>query len=73
MSSADRCGYCTGPLRARVYRHEKGSHPEPRPAFCSHPCMGYYDNRRNAERRAFLAAIGIFAVVGVVATAIGVL
>lgn len=51
----DVCNYCTCSLEGqiRVYRHEKGKHPEPRPVFCSPQCLGYYDNRRMAERKAF--------------------
>lgn len=48
------CGYCTGSLGSRVYRHQKGKHPEPRPAFCSNTCIGYYDNRRMVELKAFI-------------------
>lgn len=53
----DECAYCTRSLEnlPRVYRHEKGKHPEPRPAFCSTSCITYYDNREAAERRAFAA------------------
>ena len=66
------CAYCTGQLGARVYKHEKGRHPEPRPAFCSHSCMGYYDNRRSVERRTFITVSAVALLTGIIATAIGV-
>lgn len=52
----DICGYCTCSLEGmtRVYRHEKGRHPEPRPPFCSSTCLGYYDNRRVVELKTFI-------------------
>lgn len=47
------CDYCTAPLGPRVYRHEKGRHPEPRPTFCSHTCLAHYETRRSMEVRTF--------------------
>jgi hypothetical protein len=54
--SEEVCGYCACALEGtvRVYRHEKGQHPEPRPAFCSHAHLGYYNNRRAVEARTFI-------------------
>jgi hypothetical protein len=49
------CGYCTCSLdgHIHVYRHEKGTHPEPRPVFCSTTCIAHYNARRIVEMRTF--------------------
>lgn len=67
-----RCAYCTKIIGSRVYLHEKGKHPEPRPKFCSYACVGHYDRRRLAESRAFysLHILGIFTQLGILSGAI---
>lgn len=55
----DCCAYCTSSLEGQihVYRHERDTHPAPRPAFCSPECRSYYDNRRVVEFRTFAPLI----------------